>query len=253
MTFFTKSIKIPAMSKEMAQDSNITFVIPTHNQQLDGISSEINKNFSGYKYSLLIVNDGSTTKIEIPENTTVINHTQKLGLAKSLLSGYNEAIKHPADFVVKTDADGEYPIFPIKDIIDSLINSEKEIGGTVGLKRSIQSNGVIDWVFNDVMGKIEGRFLIGQPLIQHSPGLQVYKMDVIKSILPDLERITEKLDLKWGLDIATIKFAAKYGEIICVKIFDHSWRQRRPLEKVYNQAVSAIRVMNEMKKEANQK
>ncbi|OGM78991.1 hypothetical protein A2366_04640 [Candidatus Woesebacteria bacterium RIFOXYB1_FULL_33_9] len=241
------------MSREMAQNPNITFVIPTHNQQLDRISSEIDKNFSGYKYSLLIVNDGSTTKIEIPENATVINHTQKLGLAKSLLSGYNEAIKHPADFVVKTDADGEYPIFPIKGIIDSLVNSEKEIGGTVGLKRSIQSNGVIDWIFNDIMGKIEGRFLICQPLIQHSPGLQVYKMDVIKSILPDLERITDKLDLKWGLDIATIKFAAKHGDIICVKIFDHSWKQRRPLKKVYNQAISAIRVMNEMKKETDQK
>lgn len=229
----------------------IVFVIPIHNQQLDGISSEINENFSGYKYNLLIVNDGSTTKVNLPKDAAIINHTQKLGLAKSLLSGYNEAIRHSADFIVKTDADGEYPIFPIRGIIDNLVTSEKEIGGVVGLKRTIQSNGIIDWIFNDVMGKIEGKFLIGRPLIQHSPGLQVYRMDVIRSILPDLERIATKLDLKWGLDIATIKMAVKYGDIICATIVDHSWRQRRPLKKVYDQAITAIRVMNEMKKETD--
>lgn len=235
------------MPKEIAQDPNIAFVIPTHNQQLDGIKNEIDKSFSDYRYNLLIVNDGSNTEIHTPENAIVINHPQKLGLAKSLLSGYREAIKQPVDFVVKTDADGEYPIYPIRSVVEDLVNSNKYIGGIVGLKRSVQSNGVIDWLFNDIMGKIEGNFLIGQPFIQHSPGLHVYKTDVIRSILPDLEMITNKLNLKWGLDIATIKLAVKHGGIICVKIFDHSWRQRRPLEKVYKQAISAIRVMNEMK------
>jgi glycosyltransferase involved in cell wall biosynthesis len=239
------------MSREMARNPSIVFVIPTHNQQLDRVSSEIDKNFSDYNYNLLVVNDGSTVKIDLPKNSTVINHAQNLGLAKALISGYKEATKHSADFIVKTDADSEYPIYPIKGVIDSLINSEREIGGIVGLKRSIQSNGVIDWMFNNIMGKIEGNFLIGQPLIQHSPGLHVYKTDIIRSILPDLEKITSKLDLRWGLDIATIKLAVKYGTIICVKIFDHSWKQRRPLEKVYKQAISAIRVMNEMKRETN--
>ncbi len=237
------------MSIEYRHDPKITFVIPTHNQQLDGITSEISKNFSGFNYDLLIVNDGSTIEIDIPDNSIVVSHPKRLGLAKSLLSGYNEAIKHSGDFIVKTDADGEYPIYPIKGIVEKLIKSKNEIGGVVGLKRSLESNGIVDWIFNDVMGRIEGKFLVGKPLIQHSPGLQVYKMGIIKSILPDLENIADRLNLKWGLDIATIKLAAVYGEIICATIATHSWKQRRPLRKVYDQAITAVRVMNELKKE----
>lgn len=237
------------MTRELNQDPNITFVIPTHNQQLDGISNEIANNFPGYSYNLLIINDGSTIGIDIPDNATVVDHSKKLGLAKSLLTGYNEAIKHSGDFIVKTDADGEYPIYPIKEIIERLVRSEDEIGGVVGLKRTLESNGIVDWVFNDVMGRIEGKFLVGKPLIQHSPGLQVYKTEIIKSILPDLEDIADRLNLKWGLDIATIKLASVYGEIICATIATHSWKQRRPLRKVYDQAITAVRVMNELKKE----
>lgn len=236
------------MSKEYGQYPKITFVIPTHNQQLDGITNEISRNFSGYNYNLLVVNDGSTVKIDIPNDVIVVNHPKKLGLAKSLLSGYNEAVKHSGDFIVKTDADGEYPIYPIKGIIEKLVKSEDEVGGVVGLKRSLESNGIVDWIFNDVMGRIEGKFLVGKPLIQHSPGLQVYKMEIIKSILPDLENIADRLNLKWGLDIATIKLAAVYGEIICATIVTHSWKQRRPLRKVYDQAITAVRVMNELKR-----
>lgn len=237
------------MSIEYCHDPKITFVIPTYNQQLDGITSEISKNFSGFNYDLLVVNDGSTIEIDIPDNSIVVSHPKRLGLAKSLLSGYNEAIKHSGDFIVKTDADGEYPIYPIKGIVEKLVKSKNEIGGVVGLKRSLESNGIVDWIFNDVMGRIEGKFLVGKPLVQHSPGLQVYKMDIIKSILPDLENIADRLNLRWGLDIATIKFAAVYGEIICATIATHSWKQRRPLRKVYDQAITAVRVMNELKKE----
>ena len=156
-----------------------------------------------------------------------------------MLRGYQEAVKLPIDFVVRVDADGEYPLYPINKIIVNLEKSPNAVGAFIELKRSRESNGLVDALFHNTMGYIEGLVILGKPMCQHSPGLQIYRKDTLVSILPRLERFVSKHQQKWGLDLAVIKLASLEGEIISIKIDTHFWKERRPLGKVLSQAISA--------------
>ncbi len=229
---------LPENSRE--QFPVIAFVIPTHNHSLRRITSEIVQNFSGQKHYLIVVNDGSTKKVFIPKGALTIQHTRMLGLAQSLLSGYRKAVKLPVDYIVRADADGEYPLYPVGEIIGKLQRSSSAAGSFIELKRDRESNGLVDAFFHNIMGYIEGLVILGKPMHQHSPGLQIYKKETMISILPKIEKFVEIQQQRWGLDLAVIKLASLEGEIAMVKIDAHCWRERRPLGKIVRQAMNAV-------------
>ena len=224
----------------------IAFVIPTHNHSLRRITSEIVQNFSEQKHYLIVVNDGSTKKVFIPKGALTVQHTRKLGLAQSLLSGYRKAVELPVDYMVRADADGEYPLYPVREIIGKLEVSPSIAGSFIELKRDRESNGLVDALFHKIMGYIEGLIILGKPMYQHSPGLQIYKKETIVSILPKIERFIETQPQGWGLDLAVIKLASIEGEIITVKIDKHGWRERRPFGKIIRQAMDALSTLKKI-------
>lgn len=221
----------------------IVFVTPSFNNTLAKVDNEIKNYFNNEEYTLIVVNDGSTEEIYVPENAITINHHQNKGLAQALLSGYREAIKHPADIVVKVDSDGEYPLSQVRGLVDRVRGNDHAVGGIIGMKRTIRTDGVIDMLFNSILGKVEGVVIFGRPLIQHSPGLHVYKMNTLKKILPDLDRSAHELNLFWGLDLLAIRLMAAHGYVEQLDVSNNSWVQRRSFKKLILQAIAAIKVL----------
>lgn len=227
--------------------SKIVFIAPSFNSSLKKIEGEVKKYFNADEYILLVVNDGSTKEIFIPEEAVSIHHSENKGLAHALLSGYKEAIKYSADIVIKVDPDGEYPLYPLRELVDRVRGSNGVVGGFIGTKRTICTYGIFDVIFNNIMGRIEGFLIFGRAIIQHSPGLLVFKVETLKNILPELERITLRLNLRWGLDLVSIKLFAMHGGVDYIDIHDHAWGQRRPLKKIFSQTITAIRVLRFMR------
>ena len=247
---FNLRLKASLIRKENKEEvpNNIAFVIPTFNHPPDRICNSVTENFNVLRNQIIVVNDGSSIQFKVPENITEIKHKMNLGLARSLLSGYREAINLPVEYIVRVDADCEYSIFRAKQIIEILDQSSHLIGGFVEMKRSINSSGIADAIFHNVMGYFEGVTMLGKPFLQHSPGLQVYKKNTLVSIFPKLESFVAQYNPRWGLDLVVIKFASKQGELFSIRDLDHSWRERRPIGKLISQGITAISILKALQK-----
>ncbi len=222
----------------------LVFVIPSYNHPIDSQVADIRLLFEGSQYSVIAVDDGSS-KLILGSNEppiTILRHESNLGLARSLVDGYRKALETKAEIIIRADADGEYPMSAVSKAVDILQDS-KNTGVFVEHRRSLESNGFIDSAFHNIMGNIEGNTLLGFPMSQHSPGLQVYRREVVEAMLPTLERYVSKKDLKWGLDLITIRLASEYGNIVPITLESHIWKERRPLKKILSQMISATRIL----------
>lgn len=227
--------------------NKFAFIIPTYNHGLEKLIQEIERLFSDSQYYLIIIDDGSKKKIKPLKNAIIIRHVTNMGLAKSLLEGYKKSLELPVDLIIRIDADGEYPLYPVRKIINELMPLPEVAGSFIELKRDIKSNGIIDAAFHRIMGFIEGYFIFGFPLFQHSPGLQIYKKNKIEIIIPTLEKIVRDHKLRWGLDLAVIKLVSHQGKVQPFTLTSHSWVERRSIKKIFSQFISTVKVLNLLK------
>lgn len=107
----------------------LAFVIPTFNHILDGQLTEIGTLFAECPHSIITINDGSLgTILNISDpNITLIKHESNIGLAQSLVDGYRKALETSAKVIIRTDADGEYPISTVSKAI-SILQDGKNAG-----------------------------------------------------------------------------------------------------------------------------
>ena len=229
--------------------ARLAFIIPSFNHLVGAQIEQIHNLFSDYQKEIIIIDDGSETPIlESPDpGAILITHDQNLGLAQSLVDGYKKSLDTNADIVVRADADGEYPISSIPYAIH-ILNDPRNIGVFVQHKRSAKSSGLVDATFHNVMGYVEGKLLIGQPLKQHSPGLQIYRSAVIEKMVPILEKYLVERDVRWGLDLLTLRLASQMGQIIPITLDSHIWYERRPIQKIVSQLAGAIKVLLAVKR-----
>ena len=222
----------------------LAFVIPSFNHSIDRQMAEISLLFAGSQYSVIAIDDGSSRVIldANESNVTVIMHESNLGLAQSLVDGYKKALETRSGIIIRADADGEYPMSAVIKAVD-ILQDNKNAGVFVEHRRTLESNGLIDSAFHNIMGKVEGNALLGFPMSQHSPGLQVYRREVVEAMLPILKNYVSKTNLKWGLDLIAIKLASKYGDIIPITLESHVWKERRPLKKILFQMASATKIL----------
>ncbi|MBW3015158.1 glycosyltransferase family 2 protein [Candidatus Woesearchaeota archaeon] len=90
--------------------------IPAYNEEktLPRVIREIKSvmNQTDYNYEILILNDGSkdrTAEVAKKAGTIVYSNPRNLGLAETFKNEMKNCIKHNADIIVHTDADGQYP------------------------------------------------------------------------------------------------------------------------------------------------
>ena len=93
----------------------VVVTIPAYNevktiaQVIHDIKSIMNN--TKYKYEIIVVNDGSldnTAEVAKKAGAIVYSHPQNLGLAETFRTEIAKCLKHKADIIVHTDADGQY-------------------------------------------------------------------------------------------------------------------------------------------------
>lgn len=224
----------------------ISFIIPTNRHEVDWLIKDILTMLPDAQ--ITVVDDGKGLGKSTKRNVSIVRHKSNLGLAQTLLDGYQEALLTEPDFIIRADADKEYPITPIKELVSRLIESEDCGGAYVETKRTIRTSGLIDGLFHNVFGFVEGLLLLGKPMHQHSPGLHIYKVEVVRNFLPKLKPIVEKYQLKWGLDLVCLTLAQENGKLIQFTADNPNWKERRPLHKIISQAIHATKIISAMRR-----
>ncbi len=102
----------------------VIITIPAFNEEktLPGVLAEIKEVMekTPHKYALLVVNDGSednTIAVAKQHGALVISHKKNRGLAETFRTEMEQCLKHKADVIVHTDADGQYPASYIPEMI----------------------------------------------------------------------------------------------------------------------------------------
>lgn len=111
---------------------NLIIYMPALNEEetIRNVLDSIPKHFDGFKkVELLVVNDGSTDATEkeaILSGATVINHSQNRGVGKAFQTALNYSLKAKADILVSIDADGQFDVNQISEMIRPIINKRAD-------------------------------------------------------------------------------------------------------------------------------
>ena len=112
----------------------IIITIPAYNEEetigivIRGVKQAMNK--TKYKYSILVVNDGSkdkTAEIARKEGAIVYNHPYNCGLAEAFRTEISKCLELGADIIVHTDADGQYKAEEITKLIEPIERKEADL------------------------------------------------------------------------------------------------------------------------------
>lgn len=106
--------------------------MPALNEEetIRAVLDDIPKQFDGFtEVKLLVVNDGSsdnTTSEAILSGAAVITHSRNVGVGKAFQTAINYALKIKADILVSIDADGQFDVSQISDMIQPIIDKQAD-------------------------------------------------------------------------------------------------------------------------------
>lgn len=103
-------------------------VIPAYNEEkkIGKVIRDVKKKYK----NIIVVDDCSsdnTYKIALKENIFVLRHVINRGQGASLVTGIEYALKKKADIIVTFDADGQFLVNEIKQVIDPVLNKKADI------------------------------------------------------------------------------------------------------------------------------
>ncbi|UCE29035.1 MAG: glycosyltransferase family 2 protein [Candidatus Bathyarchaeota archaeon] len=109
------------------------FIIPAYNEEkhIDSVLDDALSLRESYpRWDLLVVDDGSidsTAKIARAKGVNVIEHKENGGEEAAIQTGFDYAIKHDYDFVVKFDGDGQHNPLEVARILNPLLRNEADV------------------------------------------------------------------------------------------------------------------------------
>lgn len=113
--------------------SRVLFVVPAYNEE-EYIGSVLDRALSLIEshsnWDLLVVDDGSndsTAEIIRAKGVNVIRHRENFGEEAAIQTGFDYALKHNYDFVVKFDADGQHNPLDVTKILNPLLKNEADV------------------------------------------------------------------------------------------------------------------------------
>jgi len=105
----------------------VIITIPAYNEEktIAKVIAEIDSVMenTNYDYNIIVLNDGSkdnTVKAAKKAGAIVYSNPRNLGLADTFKNEMHYCIKHNADIIVHTDADGQYPAVYIPEMIKKI-------------------------------------------------------------------------------------------------------------------------------------
>jgi len=113
--------------------SKVLIIIPAYNEEksignvLDGI---LQLRDSMSDPDILVMDDGSkdaTARVALSKHVNVIKHAENHGEEGAIQTGFDYAMRHNYDYVVKLDADGQHEPSEISKILDPLLKNEADV------------------------------------------------------------------------------------------------------------------------------
>ena len=183
---FRKKMYKPIILKKGApidiSKKKIIIVIPAYNEEKT--IGNIIKDCKLYSNEIIVVNDGSkdnTEKIAYDLGVTVVSFYRNRGLGRAMRAGLREALQQKADLVITIDADGQYLIEEIPNLLELIKNNEADLVlgsrflGTIEKmsKTKRLGNKVFAWMVRNITGI---------PLKDPNTGFRVITSEVLNSI-----------------------------------------------------------------------
>lgn len=200
----------------------------TINKLLKSIPKSI-KDFSIIE--LLVINDGSTDNTEkeaILGNATVINHNYNKGVGSAFQTALDYSLKVNADILVSIDADGQFDVNQIEEMILPIIRNEADfsIGNRFNNSRPEKMPKIKFWGNRQISRIVS--FVSNTKIQDASCGYRAYSRDCLLSLnlhgsfTYTHETILDLLDK--GYSVAQVPVSVKYFEDRVSRIADNLFK-----------------------------
>lgn len=104
-------------------DGPVVVVVPVHNEAAT-VASVVERVPADYE--VVVVDDGSTDRPDLPPRATVLRHERNRGLGAAIRTGFEEARRRGASAVAFLDADGEYDPAELPRLIEPILRGEAD-------------------------------------------------------------------------------------------------------------------------------
>jgi dolichol-phosphate mannosyltransferase len=184
------------MGERNAAMGRVVIVMPTYNerQNLEVMAARIRESVPGA--DLLVVDDNSpdgtgdlADKLaEVDPHVQVLHRTEKAGLGRAYVAGFNQALGNGYDLVVEMDADGSHRPEDLPKLLaaaagaDAVIGSRYVPGGTV--VNWPKSRAFLSWganFYNQVMLGVRVKDATGGFRVYHAQTLRKIDLNGIQS------------------------------------------------------------------------
>jgi glycosyltransferase involved in cell wall biosynthesis len=206
----------------------IVIVMPAYNAEktLESVVKRIPKDFMKKIYEIIVIDDGSkdeTYEVAKKLGLKTIRHLKNRGYGGAQKTGFNEALKDGADFVVLLHSDGQYAPELLPRIIQPLLNSEcdavfgsRVLGGNV-LKGGMPFH---RYIGNRFLTLIEN-LVFGMKISEFHSGYRAYSRKALENINFNLNSDSFVFDSEIlvqikekGMKIGEIPISTFYGSEI---------------------------------------
>src|SRR5215469_1948919 len=182
------------MTQPASVTGRVLIVMPTYNerQNLEIMAGRVRETVPDA--DLLVVDDNSpdgtgdlADKLsETDRHVRVMHRTEKAGLGKAYVAGFNWALEHGYDVIVEMDADGSHRPEDLPKLLDALGSADAVIGSSY-----VPGGTVVNWPksreFLSRGANIYNRLMLGISIKDATGGFRSYRAATLRKI--DLNNI----------------------------------------------------------------
>ena len=167
----------------MLNNPNIFIIVPAHNEEknIENVLLKLTQNYN----NIIVVDDASTDKtVQIVKNFPIVllRHKINRGQGASLETGNQYAFDNGADIIVHFDADGQFLVEEIKDIIQPIIQKNYDI--VLG-SRFLEKKSKMPWFKKHIIhyiARIINRIFFGIKLSDPQSGFRALSVKAAQKI-----------------------------------------------------------------------
>jgi glycosyltransferase involved in cell wall biosynthesis len=170
----------------------VAVVVPAFNEGLTigPLLRGLPRDSAEIRYRTFVCNDGSTDGTEaaaLAAGATVLRHSRNLGIGAALTTGFEAALRWPADILVQIDADGQHDPLMIPQLLEPILRGEAEYAvGSRFLAGAVGWNPVrrVGVRFYSLLVK----FLTGLPITDVTSGFRAFRAEAYDQLAIQSER-----------------------------------------------------------------
>ena len=199
-------------------DPKIFIIVPAYNEEknINQVLSDLTNNYN----NIVVVDDCSTDQTanlvrKFP--VTLLEHQINRGQGASLETGNQYALEHQADIIVHFDADGQYLVNEIEDLVKPIIHERYDV--VLG-SRFLEKKSKIPWFKKYVIHSIGGivnRVFFNIKLTDPQSGFRVLSANSAKKIKIEQDQMAHCSEIlhkafKYKLKIKEVSVTVIYNE-----------------------------------------